>query len=136
MFGPFIILPENRKKVPLKKISSMSEPNDWKKRLGTVYSTNPDFKYDSGNEEEASTPPPSSQTLYIRLDKKKRKGKIVTLVTGFTGRSSDLEELGKELKKRCGTGGSVKDGEIIIQGDFKERTASLLQQEGYKIKFR
>ncbi len=114
----------------------MSASNDWKKRLGVVYSTDPDFSYNDGKDEASVTPPPASQTLIIQLDRKKRKGKVVTLVTGFSGRGEDLEELGKTLKKKCGTGGSVKDGEIIIQGDFKERVSELLKQEGYKVKLR
>ena len=101
-----------------------------------VYSTDPDFQYDDGKKEEGSTLPPSSQTLNIQLDKKKRKGKVVTLITGFKGKDDDLEELGKVLKKKCGTGGSVKDCEIIIQGDFKSRVGELLVQEGYKVRFR
>ncbi|HYW94226.1 MAG TPA: translation initiation factor [Bacteroidales bacterium] len=114
----------------------MSDSNDWKKRLGTVYSTDPDYDFNYGEQDDVETPPPSSQTLYVQLDRKKRKGKVVTLVTGFKGKDDDLQALGKELKKKCGTGGSVKDGEIIIQGDFKTRIGELLQGDGYKIKFR
>ena len=114
----------------------MNESNDWKKRLGMVYSTNPDYAYNYGEEDATVTPDPGSQTLYIQLDRKKRKGKVVTLITGFAGREEDLENLGKDLKKKCGTGGSVKEGEIIIQGDFKERTGDLLKEKGFKVKFR
>ena len=114
----------------------MSDSNDWKKRLGMVYSTNPEYQFNYGEGDETETPPPSKQTLYIQLDRKKRKGKVVTLVTGFKGNDDDLQELGKELKKKCGTGGSIKDGEIIIQGDFKTRTGDLLREDGYRVKFR
>ncbi len=114
----------------------MSDNSDWKKRLGMVYSTNPKFNFEYDGKEEDVTPEPSAQTLYIQLDRKKRKGKVVTLITGFRGTSGDLEALGKELKKKCGTGGSAKEGEIIIQGDFKSRAGELLGAEGYKVKFR
>ncbi len=107
--------------------------NDWKDRLGMVYSTNPDFKYETENEEE-KTLPPQQQMLIVMLDRKKRKGKSVTLVTGFVGDEDDLKELGKMLKTKCGVGGSVKDGEILIQGDFRERVMELLKAEGYKVK--
>lgn len=108
--------------------------NDWKKRLGTVYSTNPDFKYEKENEPEQETLPPKQQKLTVCLDKKQRKGKSVTLISGFTGREEDLKELGKMLKTKCGSGGSVKEGEIIVQGDFRGRVMEILQQEGYKVK--
>ena len=107
--------------------------NDWKKRLGVVYSTDPDFDYDSG-QEEPETLPPGEQILYVSLDRKNRKGKIVTLVEGFKGTAEALKILGKELKSRCGTGGSVKEGEIIVQGDFRERVVALLQEKGYRVK--
>ncbi len=107
----------------------MSDSNDWKKRLGTVYSTDPDFSYHYDEKKDVATPDPSKQTLYVQLDRKKRKGKVVTLVTGFVGKDDDLEELGKELKKKCGTGGSVKDGEIIIQGDFKSAHRGIAERQ-------
>ena len=78
----------------------MNDSNDWKKRLGMVYSTDPDFKYDYEEKDETDTPVPSSQTLYIQLDRKKRKGKVVTLITGFKGKNDDLEELGKRAEKK------------------------------------
>lgn len=111
-----------------------NETNDWKKRLGMVYSTDPDYEYHQ-EEKTTETPEPGKQTLYISLDRKQRKGKTVTLVKGFKGAEEDLNEIGKELKKKCGTGGSAKDGEIIIQGDFKKRTGEILQAMGYKVKF-
>jgi translation initiation factor 1 len=107
---------------------------DWKERLGMVYSTNPDFQFQYDKEDEPETLVPSKQNLRASLDKKQRKGKTVTLVTGFIGKNEDLEKLGKRLKTRCGVGGSVKDGEIIIQGNFIERIMELLVNDGYKVK--
>ena len=98
---------------------------------GTVYSTNPDFAFDF-NEEEAVTIEPAKQNLRVMLDKKQRAGKKVTLITGFQGSDFDLAVLGKELKSACGVGGSVKDGEILMQGDFREKVLALLQEKGYK----
>jgi translation initiation factor 1 len=112
-----------------------NEPKDWKNRLGMVYSTNPDFDYNQDKEDSTETPEPGKQTLYISLDRKQRKGKVVTLIKGFVGAEDDLNKLGKELKKKCGTGGSAKEGEIIIQGDFKKRIGDILQGMGYKVKF-
>ena len=97
---------------------------------GMVYSTNPNFVFDYG-EEEAVTLEPAKQNLRIMLDKKQRGGKKVTLVTGFQGSDYDLAVLGKELKSACGVGGSVKDGEILLQGDFREKVLALLLQKGY-----
>lgn len=105
--------------------------SDWKDRLNVVYSTNPDFKYENGNEDEQDTLPKEKQQLRISLDKRNRKGKAVTLITGFIGTIEDLEDLGKFLKVKCGVGGSAKDGEIIIQGDFRNKILELLQKEGY-----
>lgn len=105
--------------------------NDWKERLNVVYSTNPGFKYETTDEEEAETPEKSRQKLRVSIEKKGRGGKTVTLVSGFTGREDDLKELGKLLKTKCGVGGSVKEGEIIIQGEFKQRIIELLKSEGY-----
>jgi len=105
--------------------------NDWKERLNVVYSTNPDYHYETENEEEESTLMPSQQKLRVQLDRKNRGGKVVTLVTGFIGTEDDLKELGKLLKFKCGVGGSAKDGEIIVQGDFKQKVVDLLKKEGY-----
>ena len=108
--------------------------NDWKKRLGVVYSTDPDFNFNKGELDQDETLPADKQDLRVMLDRKNRKGKTVTIVRGFRGATADLEELGKKLKKRCGTGGSVKDGEIIVQGDFCKAIISYLQSEGYGVK--
>ena len=97
---------------------------------GVVYSTNPDFAFDYG-EEEVLTLEPAKQNLRIMLDKKQRGGKKVTLVTVFQGSDFDLAVLGKALKSACGVGGSVKDGEILLQGDFREKVLALLLQKGY-----
>lgn len=105
--------------------------NDWKDRLNIVYSTNPDFHYETEDEEETSTLPPAQQKLRVQLDRKNRGGKVVTLITGFVGTDDDLKELGKLLKSKCGVGGSAKDGEIIVQGDFKQKVLELLKKEGY-----
>jgi translation initiation factor 1 len=108
--------------------------NDWKSRLNMVYSTNPDFQYQQYEEEQQATLPPSKQDLRVRHDKKNRGGKTVTLVTGFVGSEEDLYNLGKMLKNRCGVGGSVKEGEIIIQGSFADRIMQILGDAGYKVK--
>ena len=105
--------------------------SDWKDRLNVVYSTNPDFNYEKEDEEEQETLPKEKQLLRVSLDKRNRKGKAVTLITGFVGTTEDLETLGKFLKVKCGVGGSTKDGEIIIQGDFRNKVVELLQKEGY-----
>lgn len=108
---------------------------DRKKRKGIVYSTNPDFQYDYGNRGNAETLPPGQQDLRIFADRKQRKGKTVTVVSGFTGSTKDLEDLAKEIKSKCGTGGSVKEGEILIQGDNREKIGALLDAKGYRYKF-
>ena len=105
--------------------------NSWKKRIGVVYSTDPDFKYTEQTEQEPETLEPGRQKLIVGIDRRNRSGKQVTLVTGFIGRDEDLAALGKMLKSKCGTGGSAKDGEIIIQGDHKQRVVELLRQAGY-----
>lgn len=100
--------------------------------MDIVFSTNPNFAFDE--EPEMETPEPGKQNLRVQLDKKKRAGKQVTLITGFVGKEEDLEALGKMLKTKCGVGGSAKDGEIIIQGDFREKILDLLLKAGYKAK--
>ncbi len=105
--------------------------NDWKKRLGVMYSTNPDFQYDTEKEEEVETLPVEKQFIRISLDKRNRGGKMVTLITGFKGTPDDLSALGKLLKVKCGVGGSSKDGEIIIQGDLRQKVLEILKKEGY-----
>lgn len=105
--------------------------NDWKERLNVVYSTNPDFQYKTEENIEEPTLPAAQQRLRVQLDRKNRGGKVVTLITGFTGTEEDLKELGRMLKSKCGVGGSAKDGEIIIQGDFKQKVIELLKKEGY-----
>ena len=107
---------------------------DKKKAVGIVYSTNPDFSYNFGATSETETLPPNQQDLRVIIEKKHRGGKKVTIITGFTGKTADLEKLGKELKSKCGTGGSSKDGEILIQGDFREKIIDYLIKSGYKAK--
>ena len=108
--------------------------NDWKKRLGVVFSTNPDFTYEEEAEAEPATIEPQKQNLIVTIDRKGRGGKQVTLVSGFIGTSDDLAELGRTLKVKCGVGGSAKDGEIAIQGDFRDRIVAILKDMGYKAK--
>ena len=105
--------------------------NDWKKRLGVVYSTNPDFQYQQAADTVQETLPPDKQKLIVGIDRRNRGGKQVTLVTGFVGTDEDLKELGRALKVKCGVGGSAKDGEITIQGDLRDKVTALLQGMGY-----
>ena len=105
--------------------------NDWKDRLNVVYSTNPDFNYDMDDDQEQVTLDKNKQNLRVSLDRKNRGGKVFTLITGFVGTENGQKELGKMLKIKCGVGGSAKDGEIIVQGDFKQKVIDLLIKEGY-----
>lgn len=105
-----------------------------KERVGVVYSTNQSFDYDFDEDQNEETLPAHEQTLYVWIDKSGRKGKIATLVKNFAGSEDDLKDLGKLLKQKCGVGGSAKDGEIIIQGDVREKVIQILQAEGYKTK--
>jgi translation initiation factor 1 len=103
-----------------------------KSKIGVVYSTNPDYQYQyEDDNEEVETLPPNRQRLHIRIERSGRGGKTVTIVDNFVGSEEDLNTLGKTLKSKCGVGGSVKDGQIIIQGDFRDRIAVLLSQMGY-----
>jgi translation initiation factor 1 len=108
--------------------------NNWKDRLNVVFSTNPDYQYQENQKSEKETLPIQKQNLVVAIERKNRGGKTVTLVKGFVGSEDDLAELGKKLKTKCGVGGSVKDGEIIIQGEFKIRIADLLKEWGYRVK--
>lgn len=107
--------------------------SDWKERLGVVFSTNPDYQYESSAEVEADTLAPEKQNLRLWLDRLKG-GRVATVVKGFVGSSEDLAALAKELKRSCGVGGTAKDGEIIIQGDHRDRILELLLKAGYRCK--
>ena len=98
---------------------------------GLVYSTDPNFKLPEENNDNIETVPSAQQNLRIRLDSKQRAGKVVTLIQGFEGKETDIEELGKKLKSYCGTGGSVKENEIIIQGDNSDKVITWLHKQGY-----
>lgn len=113
---------------------SKKKKNNFKNREGVVYSTNPDFNYFENMPGLQATLPNEQQNLTVRLDRKQRGGKVVTLVEGFVGSSDDLKDLAKMLKSKCGVGGSQKDGEIIIQGDFKEKVYQMLLENNYKAK--
>ena len=110
------------------------DDKSWKDRLNVVYSTNPNFQYEHEESNDETTLDPKHQSLRVMLDKKQRAGKQVTLITGFVGSENDLKELGKILKTKCGVGGSAKDGEIMIQGDFRDKVLDLLIKAGYKAK--
>lgn len=117
----------------LQKFKVPMADNDWKKRLGVVFSTDPDYIYEEQEEkEQAETLPPEKQKLTVTIDRRNRGGKQVTLVSGFTGSDEDLAELGKTLKVKCGVGGTAKNGEITIQGDMRDKVTALLNSMGYK----
>jgi len=99
---------------------------------GLIYSTDPNFKIEEENNNDQETLSPAQQKLKVRLDKKQRAGKAVTLVEGFVGKETDIEELGKKIKSFCGTGGSVKDGEILVQGDNRDKILQWLLKNNYK----
>ena len=113
----------------------MSNQQNRKSREGIVYSTADSFEYRYNSvDQNQDTLKPAQQNLKVMLDKKQRAGKKVTLISGFVGAEDDLKELGKKLKSKCGVGGTVKDGEILIQGDFRDRVIEILLAEGYKSK--
>ena len=126
-------------KSALAALGATEEPNDnkekteidRKKRIGVVYSTNPDYEYSDDSQEEADTLPKNQQKLRLNMERAGRGGKTVTLVKGFVGSDKDITALSKLLKQKCGVGGSVKDGEIIIQGDHRQRLIEILKKEGY-----
>lgn len=125
------------------KIANLDRPFDYRihfvmakqKFKNIVYSTNPDFQFDSAESDETTeTPEPKDQNLYVSIDRKQRAGKEVTLIEGFVGNPDDLKELGSWLKSKCGVGGSVKDGDVLIQGNFRDKVYQLLLEKGYRIK--
>ena len=126
-------------KSALAALGATEEPNDnkekteidRKKRIGVVYSTNPDYEYSDDSQEEAETLPKNQQKLRLNMERAGRGGKTVTLVKGFVGSDKDINALSKLLKQKCGVGGSVKDGEIIIQGDHRQRLVEILKKEGF-----
>ncbi len=105
-----------------------------KNRIDVVYSTNPNYDYDYEGDTEEDTLPPNEQELIALIDRKMRKGKVVTLITNFVGTENDLKDLGKLLKTKCGVGGSTKDGEILLQGEVREKAVKLLIELGYNVK--
>jgi len=113
-----------------KRKSQKKKLNDFSSLGGMVYSTNPDYEFEDNSVDI------KDMTLYVSRDKKGRGGKVATLVEGFEGKEEDLVDLGKFLKQRCGVGGSAKDGEIIVQGDKRDKVADLLRDKGYKVKLK
>ena len=107
-----------------------------KKKINVVYSTNPDFAYSTNNGDEQETLAPAEQNLKVWIDKKQRGGKVVSLIQGFIGSNDDLKSLAGELKSLCGVGGSAKDGEILIQGDHRDRIEARLTALGHRVKRR
>ncbi|MCL2596933.1 MAG: translation initiation factor [Paludibacter sp.] len=109
----------------------MKKINDWKDNLGIIYSTNPNF---SKKTEESEQTPVPAEKIFLRIELDKRNGKVATIVSGFTGTETQLKELSKVLKVKCSTGGSQRDDEILIQGDFRIKIAEIVTNLGYKIK--
>jgi translation initiation factor 1 len=107
------------------------ESKDWKEKLSFVYSTNPNYTPEADEPENIVSIPAKKQVLRVRLEKKNRGGKSVSIISGFVGSDDELKELGKKIKTKCGVGGAVKEGEILIQGDFRDRILNLLQELGY-----
>ncbi len=107
---------------------------DWKDRLGVVFSTDPDYHYESDRVEDSETLPAGQQILKVAVDRKHRKGKVVTLVNGFVGAEDDLKDLSKILKTKCGVGGSAKEGVIILQGEWLDKVKTILLDLGYQTK--
>lgn len=114
----------------------MARKNKWKGREGVVFSTGDDYDYSYDEDQEQNTLAANNQLLYVELDKKARGGKKVTLISGFVGKDDDLKDLGKTLKSKCGVGGSAKDGEILVQGDHRDKVVGILEGLGYRVKRR
>jgi translation initiation factor 1 len=113
----------------------MSKNKKSRNAVGVVYSTNPDYQYQyDDSDEQLETLPPAKQRLHVRMERSGRGGKTVTVVDNFVGSDDDLQALGRTLKTKCGVGGTAKDGQIIIQGDFRERIVALLREMGYPVK--
>jgi translation initiation factor 1 len=131
MFAPVILAQRGSSAEGVKKLNTM-KGNSFKSRAGIVYSTRTDFDYQTESVEAPSTLPKENQPLKISIDRRNRKGKTVTLISGFCGTPDDLDQICKVLKMRCGVGGSAKDGLILLQGDLRQKVFTTLIAEGYK----